>query len=105
MDFYRKLEAGIKDARSNLQSLVSSDEEKHSHTHPGHECLDIHPDHHRDNRHGSFAPVTTGGAKWHVDGASYFWAVSEALECEFLLSVSVAVAWEDLGVSRVRMNI
>ena len=84
MGFYRKLEAGIKDARSNIQSFVSGNEEKHSHTHPGHECFDIHPDHHRDNRYGSFAPVTTGGAKWHVDGASYFWAVSEALECTSL---------------------
>lgn len=32
------------------------------------------------HRFGSFAPQTSGNAKWYVDGASYFWAVSEALE-------------------------
>ncbi|KAH7160840.1 putative phospholipase D [Dactylonectria macrodidyma] len=32
------------------------------------------------NRFGSFAPEVSGAAKWFVDGASYFWAVSEALE-------------------------
>ncbi|KAI1877539.1 hypothetical protein JX265_003547 [Neoarthrinium moseri] len=32
------------------------------------------------NRYQSFASPTTGGAKWYVDGASYFWAVSVALE-------------------------
>jgi phospholipase D1/2 len=32
------------------------------------------------NRYNSFAPESSGGAKWYVDGASYFWAVSEALE-------------------------
>jgi len=31
-------------------------------------------------RFSSFAPPTTGHAKWYVDGASYFWAVSIALE-------------------------
>ncbi|KAK9776773.1 hypothetical protein AB5N19_10651 [Seiridium cardinale] len=32
------------------------------------------------NRYQSFAPQSSGGAKWYVDGASYFWAVSVALE-------------------------
>jgi phospholipase D1/2 len=32
------------------------------------------------HRFASFAPQTTGHAKWYVDGASYFWAVSIALE-------------------------
>ncbi|KAF7542350.1 hypothetical protein G7Z17_g11650 [Cylindrodendrum hubeiense] len=32
------------------------------------------------NRFGSFSPETSGRIKWFVDGASYFWAVSEALE-------------------------
>ncbi|SPN99616.1 related to phospholipase D [Cephalotrichum gorgonifer] len=81
MDFLRKVEAGIKEAHSNITDLVSGpEEEKHSHTHPGHECVDIHPDHHRNNRYGSFAPQTTGNVKWYVDGCSYFWAVSEAIE-------------------------
>jgi phospholipase D1/2 len=33
-----------------------------------------------DNRFASFAPQSSGQAKWYVDGASYFWAVSIALE-------------------------
>jgi phospholipase D1/2 len=33
-----------------------------------------------NHRFSSFAPQTTGHAKWYVDGASYFWAVSIALE-------------------------
>lgn len=32
------------------------------------------------NRYSSFAPQSSGHAKWYVDGASYFWAVSMALE-------------------------
>ncbi|KAH7412900.1 hypothetical protein BKA64DRAFT_340100 [Cadophora sp. MPI-SDFR-AT-0126] len=32
------------------------------------------------NRYDSFAPESTGDAKFHVGGCSYFWAVSEALE-------------------------
>ncbi|KAL1855686.1 hypothetical protein VTK73DRAFT_8533 [Phialemonium thermophilum] len=32
------------------------------------------------NRYSSFAPQSSGQVKWHVDGASYFWAVSMALE-------------------------
>jgi phospholipase D1/2 len=33
-----------------------------------------------EHRFSSFAPQSSGHAKWHVDGASYFWAVSVALE-------------------------
>jgi len=43
------------------------------------------------NRYSSFAPETTGRAKWYVDGASYFWALSMALEGMLLLPESVAV--------------
>jgi phospholipase D1/2 len=32
------------------------------------------------HRFSSFSPQTTGKAKWYVDGASYFYAVSMALE-------------------------
>ncbi|KAL0933156.1 phospholipase d active site motif protein [Colletotrichum truncatum] len=55
-------------------------EERHAHTHMGHECHGHHPDGHVENRYQSFAPQTTGHAKWYVDGCSYFWAVSEAIE-------------------------
>ncbi|KAJ4294820.1 hypothetical protein N0V88_005054 [Collariella sp. IMI 366227] len=67
----------MRKAKHSLQDRVGI-EEKHSHTHDGHECQQDHE--HNTNRYASFAPQTSGHAKWYVDGASYFWAVSMALE-------------------------
>lgn len=39
-----------------------------------------YPHQYGTNRFGSFAPESSGDVKWYVDGASYFWAVSIALE-------------------------
>ncbi|KAI1268919.1 phospholipase D/nuclease [Xylariaceae sp. FL1019] len=41
-----------------------------------HDVLPVDTNH----RFQSFSPQTKGNAKWYVDGASYFWAVSVALE-------------------------
>lgn len=41
------------------------------------------------NRFGSFAPESSGDVKWYVDGASYFWAVSIALERKPQLSCHI----------------
>lgn len=60
-------------------------EEKHSHAHIGHVCDDLHSEEHLANRYHSFAPESSGDAKWYVDGCSYFWAVSEAIERRFPL--------------------
>ncbi|KAK1544274.1 hypothetical protein CPAR01_04907 [Colletotrichum paranaense] len=68
---FRKVERGI-------DALFG--DERHAHTHSGHECHEHHPAGHAENRFQSFAPQTTGNAKWYVDGCSYFWAVSEAIE-------------------------
>ncbi|PKS09114.1 hypothetical protein jhhlp_003728 [Lomentospora prolificans] len=73
MDIFRK-------AGAHLDRLLTGEDERHSHTHLDQECTHIHPEHHRNNRYTSFAPQTTGNAKWYVDGCSYFWAVSEAIE-------------------------
>lgn len=59
--------------------------EAHSHTHHGSQCTTAHLEEHNNNRYQSFAPQTAGNAKWYVDGCSYFWAVSEALESEIPL--------------------
>lgn len=40
------------------------------------------------HRFESFAPPSSGGVKWFVDGASYFWAVSCALERKLCTSRS-----------------
>ncbi|KAG7287045.1 hypothetical protein NEMBOFW57_006545 [Staphylotrichum longicolle] len=76
MDFHKLL----RKAKQGIEELLPG-EERHSHTHDGHEC---HEDHshaeYGTNRYCSFAPQSSGHAKWYVDGASYFWAVSMALE-------------------------
>jgi phospholipase D1/2 len=59
-----------------------SNVEKHSHSHTGYQCDDLHAEH-AANRFQSFAAPSSGNIKWFVDGASYFWAVSEALQREF----------------------
>ncbi|KAF5520832.1 Phospholipase D1 [Colletotrichum aenigma] len=68
---FRKVERGV-------EALFG--EERHAHTHSGHSCEEHHSDAHTGNRFQSFAAQTTGNAKWYVDGCSYFWAVSEAIE-------------------------
>lgn len=77
--FLRRVGEEIKDAGEKIENLFT--EEKHSHTHFGHGCHedDSHAEH-SANRYCSFAPQSSGHAKWYVDGASYFWAVSIALE-------------------------
>lgn len=67
--------------RKGIEGIFGSEDEKHSHTHQGQVCHDLHAEH-RENRFQSFAPQTSGHVKWHVDGCSYFWALSEALEGE-----------------------
>lgn len=73
----------MRKAKHGLEDILPSGEEKHSHTHDGHECHEesAHAEY-GTNRYCSFAPQSSGHAKWHVDGASYFWAVSMALEGE-----------------------
>ncbi|KAK8147481.1 hypothetical protein G3M48_001562 [Beauveria asiatica] len=67
---FKKVEAGI-------EALFAG--EKHSHSHLGYVCDHLHPEF-SVNRYHSFAPENTGDAKWFVDGCSYFYAVSQALE-------------------------
>ncbi|KAK3390206.1 hypothetical protein B0H63DRAFT_108320 [Podospora didyma] len=75
----KKLGDKIDDIGDDIENFFGG--EKHSHTHPGHGCHedDSHGEY-RGNRYCSFAPQSSGHAKWYVDGASYFWAVSVALE-------------------------
>ena len=68
---FKKVESGIEAVFEN---------EKHSHTHLQHACDHLHPESHSQNRFHSFVAPSSGNVKWFVDGCSYFWAVSEALE-------------------------
>lgn len=70
--FLQKLE-------DKVDHLLGQDKEEHSHTNEA-ACDESHPQEHTDNRYHSFSPQTSGTPKWYVDGASYFWAVSQALE-------------------------
>ena len=73
----RKLGETIQHVGAELVNTV--EEEKHSHTHANTQCSDgtLHSSH----RYGSFAHPRDGNdVKWHVDGCSYMWAVSTALE-------------------------
>ena len=70
MSFFTKLQETV----SNTIHKVTSEVEEETH----HVSANPGP----QNRFGSFAPPREGcnDVKWYVDGAGYFWAVSEALE-------------------------
>lgn len=98
MDFFHKIGEKIDEVKDHLGHR---DEERRDEERPQ---GDIRPEHHEErppsrphsehrqddrpqepvntNRYQSFAPQSSGGAKWYVDGASYFHAVSVALEGE-----------------------
>lgn len=66
---------------------LALDSLKHSSPPPSGDSEQPPPD--RDEfRFRSFAAPSTGNVKWFVDGCSYFWAVSEALERELPLSLA-----------------
>ena len=67
----------FKKARAGIDAALGG--EKHSHSHKGQTCHHLHPEH-NSNRFQSFAAPSSGNAKWYIDGCSYFWAVSVALE-------------------------
>jgi phospholipase D1/2 len=75
--FLRKAEDAFRDT---LDTLGKGSEEQHSHTHHDGPCDHHHGNYDTNHRYQSFAPQSSGGAKWYVDGASYFHAVSMALE-------------------------
>jgi phospholipase D1/2 len=72
----------MKDSLNDVQlkmKAVKTGQPLHSHTHAEGECSD--GDTHHLHRFQSFAPQREGNeVKWYVDGCSYMWAVSMALE-------------------------
>lgn len=85
MDLFKKIGehvSNISETVTGLHGKVNAilQGEAHSHTHLGHDCASKHPEEHTANRYCSFAPQSSGNAKWYVDGCSYFWALSMALE-------------------------
>jgi phospholipase D1/2 len=86
MSFFDDVTSNFSSFTTDLKHQIASvqqalDEERHSHTHYGEACHALHL-HTRNNRFHSFAPERDGGndAKWYVDGCSYMWAVSVAIE-------------------------
>lgn len=88
MSFFKKVGATFDAVGAQFETTYQSaqsafkpkEEEKHSHSHHGEDCNHLHPDDHTENRFHSFAPESSGNVKWYVDGCTYFWAVSEAIE-------------------------
>ncbi|KAI9695732.1 MAG: hypothetical protein M1836_006098 [Candelina mexicana] len=65
---------------SEINQTISGQGPTHSHTHAGADCEDGAHDH-GSHSFGSFAAERYGNdVKWFVDGCSYMWAVSRALE-------------------------
>jgi phospholipase D1/2 len=104
MDFIHKLE-------DKVGHLFGGEEEGERHDEPPrpqevrpqeqHEDRPPSPPHHKKdeeppvntNRFQSFAPPSSGNVKWHVDGASYFYAVSLALERGFGHAILLQRSW------------
>ena len=77
---FGKLKQTVQEITSEFDQKLGETGPKHSHTHAGAQCDDGTHDT-TQHRYGSFAAQRTGNdAKWYVDGCSYMWAVSIALE-------------------------
>ncbi|KAH8884766.1 phospholipase D/nuclease [Thozetella sp. PMI_491] len=84
MDLLKKLGHKLED---KVEDIFHGDDhegqhhEQHEEHHQGGEGSgEVRPQETTVNRFQSFAPQSSGHVKWHVDGASYFWAVSVAIE-------------------------
>ncbi|XXG98217.1 hypothetical protein Hte_004539 [Hypoxylon texense] len=86
MDFFRKagdvfdevkehLKGDNEEHESHEQEQEQQQQEQHDDNVPGFQQVV-----NTNNRFQSFSPETSGAVKWYVDGASYFYAVSLALE-------------------------
>ncbi|KAL9128488.1 MAG: hypothetical protein Q9217_002838 [Psora testacea] len=77
---FDKIHGAVHQVGSELTQRLGGRGDHHSHTHAGVQCADGMHDNNQ-LRYGSFAPQRTGNdIKWFVDGCSYMWAVSRALE-------------------------
>ncbi|GIZ46370.1 hypothetical protein CKM354_000949800 [Cercospora kikuchii] len=74
---FDKVKSGLKDVEARIKAETTGP--THAHTHNSNVCSD-NDDHHL-HRYQSFAPQREGNeVKWYVDGCSYMWAVSTAIE-------------------------
>ncbi|KAF4553787.1 Phospholipase D1-like protein 3 [Elsinoe fawcettii] len=78
--FFDRMNLAVHDVGRNINAKLSKDDDEHTHTHGVEQCSD--GSHSSSNhRFQSFAPQRGGNqVKWYVDGCSYFYAVSVALE-------------------------
>ncbi|KAJ4189680.1 hypothetical protein NW767_000314 [Fusarium falciforme] len=80
MDFFKKVGEHVEGLSQQVENVFGGKEEQqHSESHGG-GSHSYHAQQTANNRYQSFAPESSGNAKWYVDGASYFWAVSQAIE-------------------------
>ncbi|PNS19358.1 Phospholipase D1 [Sphaceloma murrayae] len=78
--FLDRVNSSLHDAGRTINAKLSGQDDVHTHTHGVDQCSDgCHSS--SAHRFQSFAPQRIGNqAKWYVDGCSYFYAVSVALE-------------------------
>ncbi|TGJ78196.1 hypothetical protein E0Z10_g10568 [Xylaria hypoxylon] len=77
--FLRKAEHVVKDHILKDVLGIDDEEPRPQEQVQSNNLVDVQPVN-TSHRFQSFSPQTSGNAKWYVDGASYFWAVSIALE-------------------------
>lgn len=108
MDFFNKIKEHIEDKVDEVKAKVDNDfggdnqydkpstrPEDSGPTEQGAGGLETAVN--TDHRYASFAPQSSGSAKWYVDGASYFWAVSIALERKCHLHASFPAVTDGLN--------
>jgi phospholipase D1/2 len=79
---FDKVHDAVDQLKSDVRRKLGSIADVHSHTHISRICAPGFHEAHAAHRFKSFAPERRHGndAKWHVDGCSYMFAVSVALE-------------------------
>ena len=77
---FKKVHETVHGLGTEVEHRVAGSGVTHSHTHAGAQCTDGTHDS-SEHHYGSFAAERNGNdVKWFVDGCSYMWAVSRALE-------------------------
>lgn len=88
MDFFKKVGEHVEGLSQQVESVLGGgkqeqqQQQQQSGSQGGAGSHSYHAQQTTNNRYQSFAPESSGNVKWYVDGASYFWAVSQAIERE-----------------------
>ena len=102
MSFFDNAKSLFEDFSSKLGLDDKHDDQQHEEHHNTQRPAEQHGQATSNNRYQSFAPPRQGNdAKWYVDGCSYMWAVSVAIE-EARESIWILDWWLSPGRSLIR---